>query len=226
MRGNIWLKILFPLVVILLLVIIFWNWDWFIPLVDAQASAELGRKVTMQHLHVGFGRDVTVTATGVTIANPDGFPANEPPLATIDRLRVQVDALDYIRRRTLSLTTIELDHPAINLRQLPDGTNNYTLKFTPSGKPPRLGNLIINQGTASVIMPLQKSNFDLTLQTQPHRQARGCSPAGRSWWRPTAPMRMRRLRASSSAGRCSPCVTLRPPTRSTCTCRTGPRWRA
>ncbi len=88
MRGNFWLIILFPLVVILLLVIIFWNWDRFIPLVDAQASAELGRKVTMQHLHVGLGRGVTVTATGITIANPSGFPANEPPLATIDRLRL------------------------------------------------------------------------------------------------------------------------------------------
>jgi AsmA family protein len=166
MRGNIWLKILFPLVVIILLVVIFWSWDWFIPMVDEQASATLGRKVTMQHLHVGLGRSVTVTATGVTIANPKGFPANEPQLATIDRLLVQVDALEYLKHRTLSLTTIELDHPVANIRQLPDGTNNYTLKSSPTGKPPRLGNLIINHGTASVIMPLQKSNFDLTLQTR------------------------------------------------------------
>lgn len=168
MRGVIWLKILFPLVVIILLMAIFWNWDWFIPLVDAQASAELGRKVTMQHLHVGLGRGVTVTATGVTIANPDGFPASEPPFATIDRLSVRVDALGYIRRRTLSLTTIALDHPVINVRQLPNGTNNYTLKSSShaTGKLPRLGNLLINHGTASVIMPLQKSNFDLAIQTR------------------------------------------------------------
>jgi AsmA family protein len=167
MRGNLWLIILFPLVIILLLVIIFWNWDRFIPLVDAEASAELGRKVTMQHLHLGFGRGVAVTATGITIANPTGFPANEPPLATIDRLHLDIDPVDYLRRRTLTLTTVELDHPAFNLRQLPDGTNNYTLKLTPSGKPSRLCNLIIDQGTASVILPLQKSNFDLTLQTRP-----------------------------------------------------------
>jgi uncharacterized protein involved in outer membrane biogenesis len=168
MRGSIWLKILFPLVVIILLVVIFWNWDWFIPIVDSQASATLGRKVTMQHLHVGLGRTTTITASGITIANPDGFPANEPQLATIDRLIVQVDVVAYIKHRTLSLTTIELDHPVANVRQLPDGTNNYTLKSSANAnsKPPKLGNLIINQGTASVIMPQQKSNFDLTIQTR------------------------------------------------------------
>ncbi len=168
MRGVIWLKILFPLLVILLLMIIFWNWDWFIPLVDAQASAELGRKVTMQHLHVRLGRSVTVTATGVTIANPGGFPASDPPLASIDRLRVRADALGYIRHGTLTLTLIELDHPVFSLRQLPDGTKNYTMKFGSgtTGRLPKLGTMRIDHGTASVILPSQKSHFDLTFQTR------------------------------------------------------------
>ena len=55
MRRNPWLKILFPVVIVLLLLVIFWNWDWFIPIVDAEASASLGRKVTVQHLHVRLG---------------------------------------------------------------------------------------------------------------------------------------------------------------------------
>lgn len=168
MRGNIWLKILFPLVVIILLLAIFWNWDWFIPFVDASASASLGRQVTMQHLHVGLGRTVTVTATGVTIANPSGFPKDAPQLASIDRLRVDVNVLDYITHGRMSLTRIEADHPVANIRQLPDGTNNYTLASpaNPSGKPPKLGELIINNGTASVIMPLLKTNLSLAIQTR------------------------------------------------------------
>jgi uncharacterized protein involved in outer membrane biogenesis len=167
MRGNIWLTILFPLVIIFLLLAIFWNWDWFIPFVDARASASLGRQVTVRHLHVGLGRTITVTATGVTIANPSEFPKNEPPLASIDRLIVGVSVLDYIAHGRVSLTRIEVDHPVANIRQLPNGTNNYTLASTPNsnGKPPKLGELIVNNGTAAVIMPRLKTNFSLAIQT-------------------------------------------------------------
>ena len=84
MRRSIWMRVLFPIVALALLLVIFWNWDWFIPVVDSQASAALGRKVTMQHLHVGLGRTTTVTASGITIADPQDFPTADPPLATID----------------------------------------------------------------------------------------------------------------------------------------------
>jgi uncharacterized protein involved in outer membrane biogenesis len=47
MRGSLTLKILLPIAVLVLLLIIFWSWDWFIPLVDSQASAAIGRKVTI-----------------------------------------------------------------------------------------------------------------------------------------------------------------------------------
>ena len=47
--------------------------------------------------------------------------------------------LGYIRRRRLTLTTIELDHPVINVRQLPDGTKNYTLKSIPTPAASRPG---------------------------------------------------------------------------------------
>jgi uncharacterized protein involved in outer membrane biogenesis len=168
MRGRLWLKILGSLAIIVLLLIIFWNWDWFLPIVDSEASASLGRKVTVEHLHVRLGRTIRITATGITAANPDGFPASEPQFATIDRLLVDVDVMDYIEHRTLSLTTIEIDHPVVAVRQLADGTDNYTLKTSSSssGKPPLLGNLIINDGHASVIMPKLKTNFDLAIQTQ------------------------------------------------------------
>ena len=33
-------------VVLIALIVAFWNWDWFIPLVQARASAALGRPVT------------------------------------------------------------------------------------------------------------------------------------------------------------------------------------
>ncbi len=165
--GRMWLKLLAGLLVIILLLVIFWNWDWFIPIVDTQASAALGRKVTMQHLHVELGRTTTVTATGIAVANPDGYvvPAGDPAdFVTIDRLIIAADLIAYIQHQVISLTTIEVDHPVATVRE-----TNYGLHMAggkSSGKPPELGVLIINDGTASVKMPRYKTDFDLGVQTK------------------------------------------------------------
>jgi uncharacterized protein involved in outer membrane biogenesis len=169
MRGSLTLKILLPIAVLVLLLIIFWSWDWFIPLVDSQASAAIGRKVTIQHLHIQLGRVTTVRATGVQIANPDGFPASDPQFVTADALVIRADIVRYITHQLIDLPLIELDHPVISVRE--HGTDkNYTLAMKSGGgggKPPELGDLVINNGAASVILPSAKSNFDLTIATQP-----------------------------------------------------------
>jgi uncharacterized protein involved in outer membrane biogenesis len=165
--GRMWLKLLAGLVLIILLLIIFWNWDWFIPVVDSQASTALGRKVTIQHLHVDLGRTTTVTATGIAVGNPDGYvaPAGDPPdFVTIDRLIIAADVMAYIRHQVVSLTSIEVDHPVATVRE-----KNYGLHMgggKSAGKPPELGVLIINDGTASVKMPRYKTDFDLSVQTR------------------------------------------------------------
>ena len=53
-------------------VVAFWNWDWFITIVQGRASA-LGRPVTIAHLHVQLGRVTTVNADDMRIANPPAF---------------------------------------------------------------------------------------------------------------------------------------------------------
>lgn len=169
MWRRVWAKILLLVLIVIMLLMIFWNWDWFIPLVDARASAAIGRPVSIQHLHVALGRRIVAAADGVTIANPKGFPDKEPDLAGVGRLVVSVDIVDYLFHGTLSIPGIELDQPVISARQLASGANNYTLKTSGGGggTPPRLGELIIKGGKASVIMPAEKSNFDMTIETRP-----------------------------------------------------------
>jgi len=170
MRVNIWLKRLLPPAVIIPLLAIFWNWDWFVPLIDAEASASLGHKVTIQHLHVALGRTATIAATSITIANPSGFPTDEAQLASIDRMLVNVDVMESIEHRTLSLTSVEVDHPVVNIRQLPDGTSNYPASPTSGSsthRPPKFGDIIINNGSASIVMPRLNTDFTLAIQTRP-----------------------------------------------------------
>ena len=170
-RSSVAAQIVAAVLLLIVVLIWFWNWDWFIPIVDAQAGSAIGRKVTIQHLHVRLGRITEVVATGITISNPDGFNATGE-FATADRLVVDADVGAYIGHQTVVLPVIEVDHPVASVRQV-GVENNYTLHFAkgnPNAKPsapPRIGELVINDGEASVVMPAYKTDFDLTIQTRP-----------------------------------------------------------
>jgi uncharacterized protein involved in outer membrane biogenesis len=171
-RSSIRAQIVAVILLIIVVLIWFWNWDWFIPFVESSASSAIGRKVTIQHLHVRLGDVTEVALTGITITNPDGFTATDN-FATVDRLVVDANVLDYIKHQTIVLPVIEVDHPVATVRQLENGSNNYTLNFAKSkpnvkpSAPPQIGELLINDGEATVIMPKLKTSFDLTIQTKP-----------------------------------------------------------
>jgi uncharacterized protein involved in outer membrane biogenesis len=170
-RDSTAAQIIAAILLVIAALIWFWNWDWFIPLVESQASSALGRKVTIQHLHIRLGRVTTAAATGITIANPDGFTSDFGSLATIDQLILAADIPAYLFHHTLLLPVIEIDHPVADIRQLPNGTNNYSLHLassgTPSTNPPQIGNLIITNGAATVVMPTYKTNMTLAIKTEP-----------------------------------------------------------
>ena len=168
-------SILLGILVLLVLLAIFWRWDWLIPLVDARASAALGRKVTMVHLHVRLGRTTRIIAENIAIADPQGFTApastaasgpEAENFATIDKLAIDVDVMAYVHHQVLALTRIAIDHPVMNVRQLADGADNYTLTLrSGGGKPPQIGDLIIRDGYASVRMARLKADMDVAIAT-------------------------------------------------------------
>ncbi len=170
-RRSVLAQVVAAMLLLVVAAIWFWNWDWFIPIVDAQAGSAIGRKVTIQHLHVRLGRVTEVVATGITIANPPGFAATDQ-FATADRLVVDADVGDYLRHGTIVLPVIEVDHPVASVRQV-GATNNYTLriaKANPNAKPsapPQIGELVIQDGEASVVMPAYKTDFQLAINTRP-----------------------------------------------------------
>ncbi len=178
-RRRRWPIILAGFLVAIALLIIFWQWDWFIPLVDARASAALGRKVTIQHLHVRLGGTTLITADGLRIDNPNGFGPAEP-LATMEHLKVGVRIITYIRHGAIDLPLIELDHPVINAVAQPDGSNNWSgigttnkTKSASSGPPPKLGVLRIRDGHVHVLDPKFKTDMALLVHTTGEREADG-----------------------------------------------------
>jgi uncharacterized protein involved in outer membrane biogenesis len=158
------------------LLVVFWSWDWFIPLAERQASAALGRQVTIAHLHVRLGRVTEVSANDVRIANPEGFPA-DPPFAQVQRLTAQLDVMEYWRNRAVVIPSIEVQKPVVEALAREDGSNNYTFDFgrpagegAPTPEPgraaPRIGLLRVVDGAAHVVIPRLRADFQLGIATR------------------------------------------------------------
>ncbi len=153
---------------------VLWNWNWFKPLVEAQASTALGRKVTIGQLHVALGRVIVVTADDVVVANPDGFPQDQP-FADIGSLSVGADVMSYVRNRLLVLPEIDVRHPVIAATQLTNGEANWNFAF-PDAKPgekpsasPQIGDLQIADGHAHLVSPKLKADVQMVIGTTPQQ---------------------------------------------------------
>ncbi len=160
-------------VLVVALLIVFWDWDWFLPIVERQASNALGRPVTATHLHVHLGRVTTATLDDVVVAEPRDF-AGEPPVATVKHLTVAVGVLDYIRGDGLVIPRIDVDGAQGDLIARPDNSNNYTFKFmqptkTPApAKPspsPKIGVVTIEDTRIDVAMAKLRAKFRMLVHT-------------------------------------------------------------
>ena len=129
-------------VLLIVAIIVFWNWDWFIPLIDSRASADIGRPVTMTHLHIRLGRVTRVVADDIVIGNPPQWAG--PPFATAKHLVVQVNLWDEIFHHRLILPLIALQDPRVDLVQTSDGKTNYELQLASGGS----GNANEDRGVA------------------------------------------------------------------------------
>jgi AsmA family protein len=163
LKWGLWTGIPMLLVV---LVIVFWNWDWFIPIVDSRASAALGRDVHIAHLHVWPGRVTRVVADDVTIANPPQWAG--PPFATAQHLTVQVNVWDDIFHHRLIVPLIALDHPQIDVAQAPGGKENYALPQASGGDATstKIGDVRIADGHIHVVLAKLKADFNLDVATR------------------------------------------------------------
>ena len=173
-RRHPWLIALGVLCVAIVLLVVFWDWNWFRPFVEARASAAIGRKVTIRNLAVHLSRMPEVVLDGVAVANPDGFPADSH-FATVERLSVTLDAMAYLHTRDIVIPAIVVTKPVIDAEQRDDGSATWDFKLPSGGggKQPKIGNLQITDGHAQVVIPKLKADFKLDVATQDGGSAGG-----------------------------------------------------
>jgi len=169
-----WLFVVGAFLAVIVLVVVFWQWDWFIPLVNARASAALGRPVTIAHLHVRLGRVTRVVVDDLRIADPAGFPDGSR-FGSAEHLAIDIDIAALLRDRSaIRLPRIEVDRPDFDVGTSPSGEPNWKLgPATPStgaGPAVQIGDLVINDGHAHIVVPKFKTDFALDIATHEPEQ--------------------------------------------------------
>ncbi len=154
----------------LVALILLWDWNWFRPIVERVASAQLGRTVTIGHLSLHVGRHPRLVLDDVEVASPAGF-AEAPYFAHVGRLAVTADAMAYIDHRQIVIPRIDVDRPDVNAVQHDDGHATWDFpklaanSAPSSGPSPQLGDLVITDGKAHVVMSKPRADFGLGIHT-------------------------------------------------------------
>ena len=171
-RRRRWPYVMGGAAVALAAAVLLFQWDWLIPMVNARASAALGRPVTITHLHVKLGRVPHIVADGVTIANPADWPGGGD-FATIEHLALDVDAMAYVRNRQVVIPAIVVDKPVVDAQQMADGRANWVFASSGpatspanSGAETQIGQLTINDGHAHVQSAKLSADFNIDIATK------------------------------------------------------------
>jgi len=168
-RGR-WLLGL-GLPILLIAVVIGGGWFWItrhlVPLVEARASAAIGRPVSIGQIHISPGRITTITADDVVIDNPPGWPADSAKLAMVPRLVVTFDLWRYVMHRQIDIPSIDVQRPQLLIGELPNHAANYHLAIGGgAGSGTRIGELRIEGGRIHAVLDPLRANFEVAVQTQ------------------------------------------------------------
>ncbi|MEQ8266805.1 MAG: AsmA family protein [Parvibaculum sp.] len=156
---------IFVLAVIAL--ILFWDWNWLRPLVEARASVAIGREVRIGHFDLALSRTPRAVLDDIVIENPEDF-GEEAPLGTVERLAVSLDLGKALGGR-ISLPEIRIVKPQGHLRSNAKGMRNWAFGEDggeAGGEPPEIGSLVIEDGTIRFTDPELAADFTTRLRTE------------------------------------------------------------
>jgi uncharacterized protein involved in outer membrane biogenesis len=154
--------------VLLLTLVLLWDWNWFKPLVEARATAALNRKVTIAHLGVKLGARPWLILDDPVIANPPEM--TEGTLASIGQLSIHLDPWPLLKGKVV-LPDIVVDRLRGDLRPAPSGKGNWVLDLplSDASAPPRrveIGSLSIIDGSTHMLDPERGADFAVLLHTE------------------------------------------------------------
>jgi AsmA protein len=131
----------------------------FRPVIEQQASAALGRRVDLGRLHLSLLRG-SVSADSLAVSDDPAF--SNSPFLTARSVTVGVEIWPLIRSRSLNVTSLRIEQPAVTLIRNSAGQWNYA-SLGSSGSASSafsIKKLELNDGRMVVGRASQKRQYD------------------------------------------------------------------
>ncbi|MGW8464497.1 AsmA family protein [Pseudomonas sp. CLCA07] len=144
------------LLAILVLIIVFFDWNRIKPTINTKVSEELHRPFAINgNLAVVWQREPDeggwrawvpwphVVAEDLSLGNPDW--SKQPQMVTLKRVELRISPLALLTQRVV-IPRIDLTEPNADLQRLADGRANWTFKFDPKDPNAEPSNWVVDIG--------------------------------------------------------------------------------
>ena len=144
------------LLAILVLIIVFFDWNRIKPTINSKVSEELHRPFAINgNLAVVWQRELDeggwrawvpwphVVAEDLSLGNPEW--SKQPQMVTLKRVELRLSPLALLAQR-VAIPRIDLTEPNANLQRLADGRANWTFKFDPKDPNAEPSNWVVDIG--------------------------------------------------------------------------------
>nr|WP_235893521.1 AsmA family protein [Lysobacter lacus] len=170
----------------IILLIIFWDWNWFRRPIEKYVHAKTGRTLHIDgNLAVDPGWVPTITAERVTFSNA-GW-AKRPLMAKTDKVTLRVE-LEPLFKHQVRIPSIQLDKPVLNLETGTRG-GNWAFGDPNSHGDVQFRNLWINDGHFEFLEPLKHTDISVQVASDAAKNASAAPPItakGSGHWRGNA----------------------------------------
>ncbi len=143
----------------LVLLVLFFPWDWMRGPVNRYVSERTGRTFEItRRLDVKLGRTVTVLADGLEFANPSW--ARDPYLVKAEAAEFDIRLWPLLRGQVI-LPRISLKQPLLGLQIMPDGRRTWALGKDTSdpGTVPVIDQLLVDRGVLNYLAQAQGADI-------------------------------------------------------------------
>jgi uncharacterized protein involved in outer membrane biogenesis len=150
------------------LVVVFFQWDWLRGPLESRLSAITGKRVHVDGPITGTKSWVPhIEFQTVRIEEPDFAAA--PKVATIDKIAIEIDLMQLLHGR-LDFPLIAVSHPVLDLMRNPDGKANWDIAQDSSGPSSRndmpvIGLLKIDDGKVTYRDVKRHTTLDGTIKS-------------------------------------------------------------
>lgn len=173
-RGKIILSIVSAVVLLILIFVIWFNWNMLKPYIERQVTEKTGREFLIRgNLDVDLSLNPLITAEGISLANADW--SKQQPMLSVDKFGVRISLWDLLAG-DIVLPEVSVSEPKIILEKSADGKENWDFgkkeKEEKKTEPPKIQRLSVNNGVLIFRDPEKKTDITAKIFTDVSEDAR------------------------------------------------------